>query len=638
MFKFLLLILFIVSLIGCTDEKQEVKNGSSQPMISQQVDRRNFTNPYANIPAQCYIETSNGTQNACLFCHSNAPARTSLGNTTPQAGLSDLLGNLQLEYSFSSIDKFAPNPNINPWENTLQPQKLQEAFELLKIDERKWDMNQYLNENNWAKAYAKKQGSPLKSNSDKLDDPFRLFPALNPTSLPAKQDGFVRTKNPKESLFRDEFGLNTGWRAINFVPYGIFTPHSGSVSGVYIRLPLIFMQDENKNFDIEIYKENLHFLELAITDNLQNQDLLFKGMAKEIKVQKGLYPIGTEFAHPLHYVDVERNSTRALRVKEIRYSYKYKMFYPQELSQKAEDAPLYLNEKEHWIDNGAGWYLSGFIEDKEGELRGQTSEELLQCVGCHSSRYGFEPQHFTSGTGNTIDTIWSFSRKYPLDLGWAEMDYLAHYYDFETQTSHSKRGDALNRDTQMGEMRYFLNHVVGASLYGDMPSSMEQFLTQTITKKRGYSDDFLALKFNSPQELNHIQNSRLNLMREFSEKKEHLTTDGYIQPSLLYPTKTEALEMAKNYRKVVATQRFTKGKDYFGKTLFTFKYYRDEANKFTHINGKNYHFGETITDRTYTNDNSILQGVGNTSTLIYEKGDNYDREYMPILKSPLAFE
>lgn len=634
-----------------SQESQTISNleNYNAPMQGSLRARTLFENPYANIPAQCYIETSYGTQNACLFCHSNAAARQGLGNTLPQAGLDPLIGNLQLEYAFGAADRFSISPNINPWENTLRPELLDEAFAALEINASAWDMQSYIKTENWQAAYNKKRGDKKVSNSTIKDDAFRLFPALNPAALPADSDGFVRTQNDEEALFVDAQGKNTGWRAINFMPYGIFTPHSGSVSGVYIRLDTKFMKDSNGDFSLEIYKQNLELLEQAIADRVENNATHYKGLASDEVLERGLFSLKTEFAHPLHYVDVSADGisskfpgTRSQRVKEVRYMYKWKMHYTNEPISKDENAPLYYNEKESWIDNGAGWWMSAFIEDKEGELRPQTPQELMQCVGCHSSRYGFEPEQFTSGTGNTIDTVWSFSRKFAGDLGWREMDYLGYRHTPDAKDNETAgvahRGDPLNRDANIGEYRKFLNHVVGASLYGDMPESMELFLRNTITKANGYSDNFPLLAFESVEALKNIQEKRLRLIREFTAKKEYLTAAGNIAPSLLYPTLAESLNAARGYRKIVTTQRYEKGKDYFGKTLFTYKYYRDTNESFTHIDGTPYEFGETITDRPYHTEESILRGVGKITTLIDEDGDNYDGEYLPILKYPQEYE
>lgn len=606
--------------------------GFGSSLVGEFVSRTTFANPYANIPAQCYIETSGGTQNACLFCHTNAPARARLGNNNPQAGLSSVTGNLQTLYSFTPATQQTISPSINPWENTLFPEKLEAAYQKSpnRFDETK--MQSYLSENNWAKAYAKRKGKMGWENGQD-DSPLRLFPDLSPSDLPAKEDGFVRTKATQRAIFKD----NTGWRAINFMPYGIFTPMSGSVSGIYIRLPHRFMQDEQGIWSEAIYSQNLDLLEKAITDRIEpNDPKTYYGNAKDIDVLRGLYPLFTEFAHPLHYVDLRAKGTRASRVKEIRYMVKTKMFYPGEAAEKEENAPLYLNAKQGWIDNGAGWILAGFIEDAKGDLRPQKGEELMQCVGCHSDNYGFEPSAFTSGSGNTIDSTWAFPRKFPQTLGWAEMDYLA--YTMKEGKAHSNRGDPLNRTANKGEFGYFLTHVVGANLYGVMPHSMELFLSEQIKKQKGYSDDWHALDLSKPHTLHEQQRLHVTLMGEFVNKKAYLTQEGFIHPRLLYPTKEEALKGAIGYRKIVATQRFHLGKDLFESTPFTFRYFRESKEVYTHLDGSAYAQGDIITDRPIEHEATLTQGVGVVQTLIDEKDTLYDGEYMPLLKYPLTFE
>lgn len=650
--KYILLItLFFAGgllLISC-DEDNNINETASAPMQGEFRARTLFENPYANIPAQCYIETSYGTQNACLFCHSNAAAKQKLGSVLAQAGFDPYIGNLQLEYAFGPADRFSISPNINHWENTITPHKLDEAFAALGIDTNDWDMQSYIKNDNWQEAYNKKQGDLKITNSGIKDDPFRLFPALNPSALPADDDGFVRTQNSDEALFSDSKGLNTGWRAVNFMPYGIFTPHTGSVSGIYIRLDPKFMRNTDGSYSLDIYKQNLELLEQAIQDRIENNETHYIGGASNESLYKGLFPLKTEFAHPLHYVDVEADGTnskfpgtRSTHVKEIRYMYKWEIRHTDEQVIKEENAPLYYNEKEAWIDNGAGWWMSAFIEDAQGSLRSQTPEELMQCIGCHSSKYSFEPAQFTSGTGNTIDTVWSFSRKFAGELGWREMDYLGYkknpHAKVDETAGEAYRGDPINRDANIGEYRKFLNHVVGASLYGNMPKSMQSYLQGVITKVNGYSDNFPALEFESVEQLKTIQEMRLKLIREFTAKKAYLNNEGYIQAALLYPTLEESLGGAKGYRKVVATQRYTKGKDYFGETIFTYKYFRDTNSSFTHIDGTTYEFGETITDRPYHTEETILRGVGKIETLIDEDSDNYDSEYLPVFKYPQEFE
>ncbi|HPE73956.1 MAG TPA: hypothetical protein PK018_17595, partial [Candidatus Competibacter sp.] len=135
---------------GCSDSQgqaasvQTAKASTTATVVSYpQGDFRSpltFGNPYAHIPAQCHIETSRGTQNACLFCHTNGAYRAGLGNNFPQAGAEPRLGDLQLEYSFTPFSPFTPSPSRNPWENTLTPEKLREAVTALGIDPQTWDM------------------------------------------------------------------------------------------------------------------------------------------------------------------------------------------------------------------------------------------------------------------------------------------------------------------------------------------------------------------------------------------------------------------------------------------------------------------------------------------------------------------
>ncbi|ARU47585.1 hypothetical protein [Sulfurospirillum diekertiae] len=238
--------------------------------------------------------------------------------------------------------------------------------------------------------------------------------------------------------------------------------------------------------------------------------------------------------------------------------------------------------------------------------------------------------------GNTIDSTWAFPRKFSDKLGWAEMDYLA--YHMKEGKAVSGRGDPLNRKTHQGEFGYFLKHVVGANLYGVMPSSMEAFLVQTITQKHGYSDDWRALDVSHLETLVAQQRLHVTLMGEFVDHKAYLTPEGFIQPSLLYPSEKEALSGAIGYRKVVVTERFTLGKDIFAQTPFTFRYARVGKEAYTHLNGTPYKIGEIITDRPIEKEAILTQGAGITETLIDEKDVLYDGEYLPLLNYPLVYE
>ncbi|MEW6444567.1 MAG: hypothetical protein ACOZAQ_10935 [Pseudomonadota bacterium] len=621
-----------------------------------------FGNPYAHVPAQCHIETSRGTQNACQFCHTNGVFELGLGNNLPQAGGEERLGNLQLDYSFAPHNTLAPPSSVNRWENTLSPEKLAEAVRLLGILPANWDMRAYIREDNWSAAFAQRPGNP-KHWDGATDNAFRLFPALSPTDLPAQADGFVRSSAESRGFFHDGQGWVTGWRAVNFMPYGIFTPITGSVSGIYIRLPATFMLTEGGEFSLDIYKRNLELVERAIQDRLRPEDGdHYVGWAKSTYILRGEYPVGTEFAHPLHYVDVAADGsnaaispfpgTRARRVKEIRYMYKWKEFHHAQFrpGEKEEGLPVYGNSAQGWVDNGVGWYLAGFIENKDGALRPQSVEELTQCIGCHSGVYRTESgPRFTSGTGNTVDSTWAMPRKFAGDTGWGEMNYLGYKASAgvtsDTTPGVAQMGDPINRGEGKGEMRHFLDNVVGVSLYGDMPQSIERFLALTIRSDRGYSQNWPTIDTSSAAAFNGSQSLRQKLIRDMTARGDHLDVNGKLQGALLYPPEQDALAAAGRYRQVVVTQRYNLGKDVFPQTPVTFRYFRVADEGFTHMSGVPYQTGEVITDRTVETSDPTKDTfmVGDVPTLLdenksYADGGTYNPDYIPLLADPLQFE
>ncbi|QEP44004.1 hypothetical protein D5085_13285 [Ectothiorhodospiraceae bacterium BW-2] len=627
------------------------------PLIGEYIDRITFTNPYAHIPAQCYIETSGGTQNACLFCHSNGLFKLGLGNNNPQAGYEPIIGNLQLEYAFVALNyPHLINGSVMPWQNTLQPDKLRAVLTAQGIDPTSWQMQAYIREDNWTAAYQQRPGTPLDWESG-VESDWRLFPGLDPADLPADSDGFVRSSKAQNGHFHDGQGYQTGWRAVNFMPYGIFIPHSGSVSGIYLRLPTIFMQNGQGEFDLATYQANLDLVARAIQDRLRDEDKTYQGAAANIALRRGLYPLGTEIAHPLHYVDVAADGThhaispfpgtRSRRVKEIRYMYKYQSFEPDSVTpgNKNEDAAVYAHRQQGWIDNGAGWYLSGFIEAADGALRPQTPSELTQCVGCHSGNVyqaGAIHPPFNSGTGNTVDSTWSLPRQWR-DGGWAEMDYFGYRAKSqvaadETPGNATRSGDPLNRGHGRGEFAFFLDHVVGASLYGDMPAAMESFFATNIQTGNGYSANWPALESDSAEGLLASQQLRQSLLREMTARGGYLDAQGRIHAELLYPPPAASLASAMGYRQVVVTQRYDFGKDMFPDTPFTLRYYRREQEAFAHQDGRPYQLGEVITDRPIdTTPASFTYGFGIGETLIdealpFEQGGTYYDNYVPLLE------
>lgn len=192
-----------------------------------------------SIPAQCWVETCYGTQNACKYCHTNYLAKIQHGNSFP-------IAEDQIVFAF-------PSPGLNRvnWKNITHPQEIIRRLldEQIQIPETDDPENlHYIRTDNWRVAFEKSRpgGDESCNNQTNAASDYLLFPALNPNDLfpfskedPTQngrhgyvdEDGFVWDKNKE----------HTGWRAVNFFPYGIFTPLTGSVSGIYLRLPRRFM-------------------------------------------------------------------------------------------------------------------------------------------------------------------------------------------------------------------------------------------------------------------------------------------------------------------------------------------------------------------------------------------------------------
>jgi hypothetical protein len=602
-------------------------------------------NPYPQVPAQCHTETSLGRQNACLFCHTNGLYKQGLGNNNPQAGAMPQV-NFQIDYGFDPYSAQAPTAAKNYWLNTLSPETLLAAITAMDIDPNEWNMQDYIQEDNWQAAYNLRLGKSSDWDSG-YDQPFRLLPSLNPAALPADNDGFVRSNDAKDIYFNDDFGGNTGWRAINFMPYGIFSPMTGSVSGIYIRLAAPFMQNSSGDFDLAIYQQNLDLLRDAIQNRLtETSPTNYFGAASAIKVVAGSYPQGTELAHPLHYVDTTADGSngklpgmRATRVKEVRYMYKDEDFNPMEARPgDGTGDQIYGNDKQGWVDNGSGWLLAGYIEDKNGDLRPQTRQELTQCIGCHSGfHYQTKDPNFTSGTGNTVDSTWSFPRAFNSDLGWQEMDYLGTKIRDGVATSTTP--EPINRHADIGEFALLLNHTVSANLYGVMPQSIEAGLQTAINTESGYSSNWTAIKTDNAVNFEQSVTLRQTLLREYVVSKDYLNQDGTIKGFLLYPEAEDAIENARRYRQVVATQRYIYGKDVFSETPISYLHYRDSSIAEVKNDGTPYQFGEIISERSIQLDEPTRfdYKAGDGITLIEEdkpfnEGGTYFPDYVPYLQ------
>jgi hypothetical protein len=598
------------------------------------------------IPAQCWIETSYGTQNACKYCHTNYLSSINHGNAFP-------IAEDQITYTF-------PTANLNRilWQNVIYPENVEKRLASEGISIPDIDEVDYIRFDNWAATYDKVRGNNEKHwlNSKTRQKNYILFPALNPNHL-FPYDNANPTSNAthgyidNEGFVRNEKNEYTGWRAINFFPYAIFTPLTGSVSGIYIRLPDVFMMNKGE-LCINTYKKNLDLLEDNIKNRLSNWQC-YVGDASTIAVKKGFYPLGTEFAHPLHYVDLladgevgtstdgvlaseskqfEFPGTRAKRVKEIRYMYKWKDVDLKDIALSEEEEAEHNSkdfeyekfigrEGQGWVENGSGWILAAYIENRNGDLRPQTSEELAQCIGCHAK------------VGNTIDAVWSFQRKLPGIDGWADMNY--GWYNSKKPTE-SKMHDYLNHNSNLGELGYFFYSVVGADLYGVMPNeirmellkfaesnNIENKLSLTYSIADILNDEIL--KYLSKDERKPRLLERQKLMLYYSQSKAYLRhnkTDSnlYVKGEILYPNVETMKSNIQGYRKVVLDQSFNLGKDLFGSISSNIPFTFRSDGTVVDENGKTIPTGNVIYSRPYNN-----KGIGITQTGII-KGDAIDQK------------
>jgi hypothetical protein len=586
------------------------------------------------IPPQCWIETSYGTQNACKYCHTDYLTNSSHGNAYP-------IGEDQILYSF-------PTANLNRvlWRNIILPQEIDFRLRTEGVPLPELEDTDYVRFDNWSPAFARarENGNTQWMNQERPDDAYALFPALNPAHLypynsedptGGKTHGYIDPKG----FVRDENNQYTGWRAVNFFPYAIFTPLTGSVSGIYIRLPEKFMTHKGK-FSVEVYSENLDLLERNIK-NLPLDPRYYSGDASRIEVKKGFYPVGTEFAHPLHYVDLNADAdmgidtdgavatgkkdyefpgTRSKRVKEIRYMYKWKdvdladIAIPDEEEEEEEWEVIVGREGQGWVENEAGWILAAYIEDRHGNLRPQTTEELAQCMGCHGK------------VGNTVDAVWSFQRKLPFEKGWGEMNY-GNYNSADPYITMLE--DYLYENAGMGELGYFYYTVVGADLYGVMPAEIRNelisyALENNLSKSLNLTHNIREI-FNDEILKNMGKNQRIErlrerqaVMRHYSSSLAYLDHDPnmnkyFIKGSIFFPSLQTMQKNIQMYRRIVLDQSYNHGKDVFGTEAehvpFTFR------SDGTVLDENNFPIptGMVIYSRPYGSD-----GVGYTPTLIVE--------------------
>ena len=394
-------------------------SSSAMDMVSS-----TLQNKTAYIPSQCYTKTVDDdgvAHNPCQTCH-NFSRRPHFINDA----------DLQESYAF-------PAPAlINPWTNLFVDRRAE--VEATAAD----DILAWVRTDN----YFAEDGNPLLMA--KLATP----PAGWDVDGDGRWSGFVPDAYydfDADGFDRKPDGSLTGWRAFAYQPLpGTFWPTNGSTDDVMIRLPEAYRQTANGAQSVAIYKLNLAITEALIKRQdvaidpadetalgvdldrngvldtadrvgfafapLEGVTMHWVGRAgtlpeDEAPLAAGLYPVGTEFLHTVRYLDVtEDGIALAPRMKEVRYMKKtHWLTYFDRMDgalaeiKEAYDFPdrisSFIGNVETGIPNGTGWQLQGFIENASGDLRPQSFEETVFCMGCHG------------GIGTNDDDTLAFPRK-----------------------------------------------------------------------------------------------------------------------------------------------------------------------------------------------------------------------------------
>ncbi len=354
-------------------------------------------------------------------------------------------------------------------------------------------------------------------------------------------------------------GERTGWRAFRWKPFPGFFPTNGRIDSTFIRLPENFRKKEGIT-DWEIYKKNLAILECAIKGKVPGEicqgtevgDITvpthYEGDAKNIPVITFQYPPGTEFAHPVYYLDpLNTLSFKSLRLREMRYMKKIAYAPVREGEEEEESTSFWDNGM---VFNRSGfWLMVGFIEDEKGNLRPQSREEMKFCIGCHG------------GVGGTVDGTYTFWRKIPGILGWKDQDYNLSDTSIKDYSYYEISCDKISY-LQVGEVikKALQTH---CNKYGYPPG--EYLLYFALTKGGDHfrsNAEILSRISTDPTKISILERENIITNRSFIN---FLNPDGTVKASLFIPSEKRAYEINKQYYRVVKAQAFVFGRDLFGK-------------------------------------------------------------------------
>jgi len=546
---------------------------SAVSLLAIEVDLKN-TNLYnetAYIPSQCYTKTidnvnENIVSNPCFSCHTK--------NKEPNYTLED--DNLQEAYDFP---EFALT---NHWKNLFKDR----TKEIKHISDK--NILQYVRKDN----YKDKNNNIILENKLKnipkewdFNNNNKWDGYIPDCEFNFNQEGFDISKS----------GNITGWRAFAYYPFlGTFWPTNGSTDDVMIRLPKIFWKNVHNEIDLEVYKLNLSIVESLVkqkdvlinsidekkygidlnqngildnsskivfkwttpkynikTNTYSNYSMSYVGLAKEIlninkiQIAAGLYPKGTEFLHSVRYIDINDNKEIKLasRMKELRYAKKtywstyskLKDLGDEEIKEKydfPDRIDKYIGDIEVGLNNKRGWYYQGFIEDKQGELRPQSYEETLFCIGCHSN------------VGAIADSTFVFQRKFEHDT------FQSGWYHWSQKGLKGIKDKVLkNGDTEY--VQYLKQNNAG-----DEFRTNKEIMNKFFKKK--WKDDLVNIEKDLLEKLNKPD---VVLNQEWKLKQEELDKVKKDISHLILPSQKRALALNKAYKIIVNEQSYIYGRD-----------------------------------------------------------------------------
>ncbi len=498
-------------------------------------------NPEPNIPLECYTDTGiltlgKAVANPCYVCHTEA-------NTPYMNEVEDF--NLTLIYDFPKSIKTIGNP----WLNAIKPE-LTIGNIPPPTDE---EIKSWIRTDNWTSAFLNRGKGNLE-----------YFPDVPP--LYSYENGMYKLVNVDSEGFVKWKGKYTGWRVFKWKPFPGFFPTNGRIDSTLIRLPEKFRKKDGV-FNIDIYKKNLSILECAIRGVKPGEPCTiteignfilpsnYEGGASDVKVIPYQYPPGTEFAHPIYYLDPANTySFKSLRLREMRYMKKLSYTPLQENGEEEIEGEEFFWEKGRFFNVSGFWEMRAFIEDKNGNLRPQTPEESKFCIACHG------------GIGGTVDGTFTFWRKVPGSAGWKEQDYnlseasikdWGYEYLSCANISNVNLGDRiksvletycnLNPDARFGEYQLYFSITNG----GDHFRSNKEILS-IISK--------------DPNKISFVLSPNKNMLND-PNLINYLNEDGTIKPYLFIPSTERALGINKQYFRVVKSQAFKYGRDVFEKAF-----------------------------------------------------------------------